>query len=145
MLLRLFILICESGVDRSAAMRRGAAFSAVPAPDHDGSSTGSGIFLFADPPVEVGRSRAGEELLAPAFVRLADVDSRRALMISASSSAAADESAARFFVGNNDLTSWAEVAAPGNSSNIRIGVCLPPTNQGVVCLPQGSVLERDPQ
>lgn len=102
-----------------------------------------GIYVEADPPVEVGRSTGpDDDLTEPTFLQLASGapgDSPRLLV--AAGSPSGNGNVTRVFRGSENATSWTETSFSGSNP---LGICLPATDNGTLCLPHGSVLERDP-
>ena len=100
----------------------------------------SNVFVEADPPVEVGRSDSAtdDDLLEPTFLQLMNGPLPRLLVAASSPSG----NITRIFGGADNASSWTEKAPVSGSDSL--GICLPATDRGVLCLPRGSALVRDP-
>ncbi len=107
-----------------------------------GSVDANSVFVETDPPIEVGRSiGSDDDLFEPTFLELgngAAGGSPRLLV--AAGSPSDNGSVSRIFMGSDNATSWTEATFSRSST---LGICLPATDNGTLCLPRGSVLERD--
>ena len=101
-------------------------------------SLGADVFIEADSPVEVGRSTTGDDLVEPTFFQVMDASSEGLLVAAGSPSS----NVTRIFAGSANASLWTEQASlPGSNS---LGICVPATAQGTLCLPSNSSLVRDP-
>ena len=100
------------------------------------------VFVSAFPPVEVGRSLPGEDLLDPSFMTVRTEGGSTQLLVTASSSLAHNSS--RTFAADANTWAWSEVSPALRVGNASVGVCLPATRTGgTICMPVDASVERD--
>ena len=100
------------------------------------------LFVSASPPAEVGRSLPGEDLLDASFVSAVAKDASAQLLVAASSSI--ERNASRTFLADVNASRWSELRPSPLAGENSVGVCLPATRTGTVCLPSDVAVERDP-
>ena len=92
------------------------------------------VWVTAKSPIELCRSRPYEELLDPVFVETGAGQ----LLVAASTSPA--RGASRVFAAFDNASKWTELDEPSLATlNHSLGICLPPSATGTVCLSSDAV------